>query len=121
VYLVSELGLDNSQIGLLALLRPWVAVPAGLILVGAADRWRWHKATLATAFAVSTLLRAGLPLAASFPAAAAILLLGDVVGAPVGSIADAAIIGACRKARAAPADAQRLSLSHPRALCPRPP
>lgn len=79
-------------------LRPWVAAPCSLLLCALADRFGLHRPLLVACFGGATLLRAllGVVPAASVAGVAALLLVAEGVGSPVGVIADAAVVARCK-------------------------
>ena len=88
-------GLNETQIGLLAALRPWLSLPAGAIWSGAADTSRRHQALLLAAFCGALVCRLALAGAHSYATLAALTLATEVFAAPITIIADASVLAAC--------------------------
>jgi hypothetical protein len=96
VFLTSA-GLTGSQLGVVFALRPWLAAPIGLAVTAIADRMRLHRTLLVLTVVLSTVLRASLPVVSDTLALAALFLVAESVGAPVGVMADSTILSNCRK------------------------
>lgn len=91
------LGFSKEQIGTLSALRPWLSAPCAVALCSLADKLSCHTSLLVLTFTASLFLRCLLLLApARFIAVAALVLLSDCIGAPVGAIVDATVVGACK-------------------------
>ena len=98
LYLQRDLQWPPWRVGLVQGLRPWVSAPCGLLLCALADRFGLHRALLVACYAGVTLLRGALGLvpATCVGGVAALLLVAEAVGAPVGTIADASVVARCR-------------------------
>lgn len=90
-------GLSDAQIGVLAALKPWTSAPASFLWSGLADRMSAHKAIMIVTFVTSTLTRVGVSLAHSFWAFVVLAVAGEFLAAPVGVMADAAVVAACKR------------------------
>jgi sugar phosphate permease len=93
-------GLTDAQIGVLAALKPWTSAPSSFLWSGLADRLSAHKAIMLATFVTSTLTRVGVSLAHSFWAFLVLAAAGEFLAAPVGVMADAAVVAACKRVRA---------------------
>jgi hypothetical protein len=90
-------GLTDAQIGILAALKPWTSAPSSFLWSGLADRLSAHKAIMLATFVTSTLTRVGVSLAHSFWAFLVLAVAGEFLAAPVGVMADAAVVAACKR------------------------
>lgn len=85
--------------GLIGALRPWVSAPAAFAWAALADRLHAHQAVLLVTFVGSTAVRLLLLLPRDFGGLLAVTLLAEVLSAPVGVMADAAVMNVCDKVR----------------------
>jgi hypothetical protein len=97
---LAQRGLSSAQIGLLAALRTWLAAPVSLAATATSDRYKLHKQLLLVASITSCGLRSSLPLVGGTGMLFAALLLADLLGAPVGVLADSAVLSNCNEVRA---------------------
>lgn len=96
LYLASR-GLSSAQIGLLAALRTWLSAPVSLTATSVSDTYRIHKQLLLVACIASCGLRSSLPLVSSSSLLFGTLLLADLLGAPVGVLADSTVLSNCNE------------------------
>lgn len=97
---LAQCGLSSAQIGLLAALRTWLAAPISLAATAAAaDRYRLHKQLLLLAIIASCGLRSSLPLLQGPALLFAALLAANLLGAPVGVLADSTVLSNCNEVR----------------------
>lgn len=89
-------GLNDAQIGVLAAIKPWVSAPASFIWSGVADRYSAHRIIMLTTFVISTLTRTSVALCSTFAAFMVLAVAGEFIAAPVGVMADAAVVAACK-------------------------
>ncbi|KAI8476975.1 MAG: major facilitator superfamily domain-containing protein [Monoraphidium minutum] len=85
-------GMTDSQIGLLACLKPWVSAPASFAWSALADAKRAHRAIFVSTIVASALAHAGYAAARGFWAFAALCAVAEVLGAPATLLADAAVM-----------------------------
>ncbi|KAF8067258.1 acyl-protein thioesterase 1 [Scenedesmus sp. PABB004] len=89
------------QVGVLAAIKPWCSAPASFIWSALADRTGRHRSILLATFVASTLVRVAVVAVrgggSAFAAFLALAVVGEVLAAPVGVIADAAVVSACAK------------------------
>ncbi|KAG2442634.1 hypothetical protein HXX76_002718 [Chlamydomonas incerta] len=97
VYYAMDRGLGKEQVGLIGALRPWVSAPAAFAWAALADRLHAHHWVLLGTFVGSTAVRLLLLLPRSFGGLLAVTLLAEVLAAPVGVMADAAVMNVCDK------------------------
>lgn len=88
-------GLTDSQIGILAAIKPWVSAPASFLWSGLADRYAAHKTIMLATFVTSTLTRTSVAVFSTFAAFIVLAAVGEFLAAPVGVMADAAVVAAC--------------------------
>jgi hypothetical protein len=88
---LDQRGLPPAQIGLISALRPWVAAPASVSASALADARASHAPLLMLGLAVSSALRAGLPLAAGAGQLFAVLLAAEAFSF-FGVLADATVL-----------------------------
>ncbi|GLC41851.1 hypothetical protein PLESTM_001258000 [Pleodorina starrii] len=92
-------GFTDAQLGIVAVLRPWLSAVAGLLLPLLADRLQCHRVLMLSTFGASIVLRLGMFYAASnFLALISVLLVCEFLAAPVGVLADAIVVAASEKA-----------------------
>lgn len=96
---LAQRGLTSAQIGLLAAFRTWCSAPVSLAATAASDRLKIHKQLLLAACLVSCALRSSLPLLGSTGLLFGVLLLADLLGAPVGVLADSTVLSNCNEVR----------------------
>lgn len=96
-----ERGLSKAQVGVIGAIRPWCSAPASFALAALADRLHAHRVILLLAFAGSSALRMLLLLPRGFGGLLAVVLAAEVLAAPVGVLADAAVMRMCEKVHAA--------------------
>lgn len=96
---LAQRGLSSAQIGLLAALRTWLAAPISLAATATSDRYKVHKQLLLLACIASCGLRSSLPLVSGTGVLFATLLLADLLGAPVGVLADSTVLSNCNEVR----------------------
>lgn len=94
---LAQRGLSSAQIGLLAALRTWLAAPISLAATATSDRYKLHKQLLLLACIASCGLRSSLPLVSGTGTLFAALLLADLLGAPVGVLADSTVLSNCNE------------------------
>lgn len=94
VYL-SQRGLTSAQIGLLSALRPWISAPLSMGSTAIADKFKVHTPLLVVCFALTTIIRASIPLGSGVAMLIVMLMAAEVFGAPVGVIGDAAVLSNC--------------------------
>lgn len=75
-----------------AAIKPWVSAPSSFLWSGLADRYSMHKTVLLATFVVSTITRTSTVAAHSFSAFTLLAAAGEFVAAPVGVMADAAVV-----------------------------
>ncbi|KAG2499955.1 hypothetical protein HYH03_002240 [Edaphochlamys debaryana] len=92
-----EIGLSKAQVGLIGALTPWTSAPASFAWAALADRLGAHRAVLLGCWAACVCVRLLLLLPRHFGALLAVTLAAEVLGSPVGVMADAAIIHMCAK------------------------
>lgn len=80
-----------------AAVKPWVSAPSSFLWSGLADRFSIHKGILLSTFIVSTLTRTSTVAAHSFTAFMLLAAAGEFTAAPVGVMADAAVVAACKQ------------------------
>ncbi|PNW85282.1 hypothetical protein CHLRE_03g179350v5 [Chlamydomonas reinhardtii] len=97
VFYAMDRGLGKEQVGLIGALRPWVSAPAAFAWAALADRLHAHQAVLLVTFVGSTAVRLLLLLPRDFGGLLAVTLLAEVLSAPVGVMADAAVMNVCDK------------------------
>ncbi|PNH05854.1 Major facilitator superfamily domain-containing protein 6 [Tetrabaena socialis] len=90
-------GLSKAQVGLIGALRPWVSAPAAFLWTALADRLDAHRLVLMATFVAAVAARMLLLLPRGFGGLLAVVLLAQAVGAPVGALADAAVMRLCKK------------------------
>ena len=88
-------GLSEQQVGTVAALRPFVGLPAGAAFAGVADVYRLHRGVLLATFLASSAARLSASAATRFPAILAVMLVADLLVAPVTIMVDAAAMAAC--------------------------
>eukprot|EP00878_Enallax_costatus_P010616 GHUV01011091.1.p1 GENE.GHUV01011091.1~~GHUV01011091.1.p1 ORF type:complete len:393 (+),score=122.87 GHUV01011091.1:490-1668(+) len=89
-------GLSPAQIGLLAALRPWLAAPVSMTMSALADKHKAHVKLLLASAALGALLRSSMPLVGGGVVLMALLLAGELVGAPTGVLGDATVLSNCK-------------------------
>lgn len=96
---LAQRGLTSAQIGLLAALRTWLAAPVALSATAVSDQYKIHKQLLLLACIASCGLRSSLPLVNGTGLLFGTLLLADLLGAPVGVLADSIVLSNCDEVR----------------------
>ena len=88
-------GIAENYIGGLALLRPFVGLPAGGIFSAIADRYRAHRSVLMVALIVSIVTRLLIFFFRSFEAILMIVIAAGTFSAPVTIMVDSCCLAAC--------------------------
>lgn len=88
-------GLSERSIGTVALLRPFVGLPAGSVVSGIADKYRIHRIVLLIALLVATLTRCALYIAWDFYQIVIIVVVAGACSAPVTVLIDSCCTAAC--------------------------
>ena len=93
--LFRKYGMNERSIGLLALLRPLIGFPAGMVLSGLADAFRKHKSLLIACLLVSTVTRSMIWQYTEFYKILILVLISGASSAPCTSITDSACTALC--------------------------
>jgi hypothetical protein len=93
--LFRKYGMNERSIGLLALLRPLVGFPSGMLLSGVADAFRKHKVVLIACLLVSTVTRSMIWRYTEFYKILILVLISGAFSAPCTTITDSACTSLC--------------------------
>lgn len=88
-------GLNEAQLGLINCLRPWIALPAPILLSAAADRLGLHRIIMLGGLALGVTLRCLLLLNQSFAYVLVVVVVAQICSSGVCVLADAAVVSAC--------------------------